>query len=353
MPQSKVFRGLQALRAVAAILVLISHSGFYASERLCPGLQYWGRGGAGVDIFFVLSGFVMIHSSVKLFSDPDGWFLFAERRILRIVPIYWIVTTVKLAVLVAGSAFILHAQLSWFKTLASYLFLPTRNVDGELKPLLGVGWTLNFEMFFYALFTVALRWRINVYYFIAAVLVPLAVASAFVSSKSGPAVLFYLNPIVLEFFFGMLIARYILSHKNYLPSWSSILLVIAGLIGLLVLPQTQLVIVPAEGIWAAMIVLGAAALEIRLVWIPDWLLYLGDASYVLYLSHPLIAPIIPELLKRLHMPYALLSMFLSCLLAVAAACIIHRFIERPMTEKLRSKMSFSRRGCGVARQLPD
>jgi exopolysaccharide production protein ExoZ len=163
-----VFRGLQALRGIAAFLVVITHSGFYVSERLRPGFKYWTRGTSGVDLFFVLSGFVMIYSSVKLFSDPNGWRVFAERRIVRIVPVYWLATTVKLVALLAGSSYILHSQLSVLKEIASYLFLPTRNLDGEIRPLLGVGWTLNFEMFFYALFTFALRLRANVYWFVAA-----------------------------------------------------------------------------------------------------------------------------------------------------------------------------------------
>jgi exopolysaccharide production protein ExoZ len=103
---------------------------------------------------------------VNLIGDPKGWLVFSHRRVIRIVPMYWLATTVKLVVMVLAGEFVLHARLSPLDTVMSYLFLPTRNSDGNVFPLLGVGWTLNFEMLFYLLFALALSLRASVFKFV-------------------------------------------------------------------------------------------------------------------------------------------------------------------------------------------
>ncbi len=179
MARRPTYLGLQVLRVMAAVLVLITHSGFYVSERLDHSFKYWETGAAGVDLFFVISGFVMVYSSVKLIGDRRGWLVFSQRRIIRIVPMYWLATTVKLVVMVLAGEFVLHARFSLLDTSMSYLFLPTRNSDGNLFPLLGVGWTLNFEMLFYLLFAVALFLRVSVFKFVGTVLFLLASGALF------------------------------------------------------------------------------------------------------------------------------------------------------------------------------
>src|ERR1700733_14307006 len=131
------YQGLQILRITAACMVLLTHSTFYASERLDKHFRVWGNGATGVDIFFVLSGFVMIYSSTKLMNDRNGWKIFAERRIVRIVPIYWITTTIKVIALLLTTGYVLHAKFSAVKTLESFLFLPARNSEGYIGPVLG------------------------------------------------------------------------------------------------------------------------------------------------------------------------------------------------------------------------
>lgn len=335
MARERVYRGLQTLRIVAALLVLVTHSGFYVSERLRSGFAFWRRGATGVELFFTLSGFVMIYSSTKLMNDPDGWKIFAERRIVRIVPMYWLATTIKVASLFLASHYVLHTRFSLFKTIASYFFLPTRNIDGQLEPVLGVGWTLNFEMFFYLLFAVALLLRVNVYKFVGIILTFLTLG-AFIRKPEWPAISFYLNPIVLDFFLGMIIARECLMERH-IPKKLAPLMLIAGLFSLLVFPWPDWKL-PIFGVSAAVIIWATASLEPNLHLIPRWVLFLADASYVIYLFHPMLAPIPPTVLSTVHLPFPALSIGCSIIMALLVGSLIHQYLELPVTNLFRGRL---------------
>jgi len=150
---------IQALRAIAASLVVVLHTYAYLEARdlisSTPDLVESGR--AGVDIFFVISGFIMTYISGDSFGKPSASKDFLIKRIIRIVPIYWFYTLIMAALLLLvphlfsdGKSFDLtHA-------ITSFLFIPWENNSGFLKPVLQVGWTLNFEMYFYLIVTLLL-----------------------------------------------------------------------------------------------------------------------------------------------------------------------------------------------------
>lgn len=334
---SRKYAGLQVLRITAAVMVLFMHSMFFVSERLKPGFHIWGPGATGVDIFFVLSGFVMVYSSTKLLNVPGGWKTFAQRRIIRIVPMYWLATSLKLIVMLLATGLILHAQGDVAYLIASYLFLPARDSAGTVSPLLGVGWTLYFEMFFYTLFTAALFLRVNIYKFIGCILIPLGLCG-FLYQRSWPAAFFYLTNLrVLEFFYGMLIARICLT-KKHLPASVALPLMAAGIAGLLMSwPQSHHLYRVAVGLSAAALIYATASLEDRLTRIPRVVLYLADASYVIYLFHPLVAPAAPLLLMKLHFIHPWLSVVISVFIGLAVGSLIHSFIEAPVTRWLQKK----------------
>jgi peptidoglycan/LPS O-acetylase OafA/YrhL len=331
------YLGLQILRITAACMVLFEHSGFYVSERLDTHFTFWRHGPKGVDIFFVLSGFVMIYSSEKLINDANGWKIFAERRIVRIVPIYWIATSIKVTALLLSTGYILHTQFSVVKSIESYLFLPAFNAEGNINPVLGVGWTLNFEMFFYFLFTLALFLRVSVYKFVGGVLAVLSLGAIF-RQDNWPAVSFYLNPIVLEFFYGMVIAKICLSGKH-IPKYFALPLLALGFFGLLASwPMSKLELHLLQGIFAALIVYSMASMEDSLTRIPRFVLYLADASYAIYLYHEFIGPVVPIVLMKLHLVYPWLSIAGSVILSLGAGCLIHLLIEAPITKWFRNHL---------------
>ena len=331
------YLGLQILRITAACMVLLTHSTFYASERLDRHFGFWKSGARGVDIFFVLSGFVMVYSSIKLLNDSNGWKIFAERRIVRIVPIYWIATSIKVIALLFTTGYILHTQFSVVKTLESYFFLPALNTEGGIGPVLGVGWTLNFEMFFYFLFTLALFFRVSVYKFVGVVLAFLAVGSFF-RQTNWPAASFYLNTVVLEFFYGMVIAKICLASKH-IPRYYAIPLLGLGFLGLLAPWSLQIQLDGVlHGVAAALIVYSMASLEDWLTRIPRFVLYMADAPYAIYLFHPFIAPAVPVALMKLHLVYPWLSVACSVSLALAGGCLVHLLIEAPITKWFRDHL---------------
>jgi exopolysaccharide production protein ExoZ len=343
-PRSK-FEGIQSLRFVAALLVVVTHSTFYAGERLDRSVQTWDFGAVGVDIFFVISGFVMVISTGALVGTKDGWKYFGMRRLVRIVPMYWIATTIKLLTLIALPAAVLHAQLDPGKTILSYLFLPSRNFEGRVEPLLGVGWTLTFEMFFYFVFTIALLLRTRPIWLCASVLSLCALGSVVRPDQWAPA-LVYLNPIVLYFLVGMIAGEWILSGSGRrFVTWMSYVVVL------------WLVIPLADGqfsgsdlsllirhISVAVLVIVAVAGD---SWIsgrvPKPVIYMGDASYSLYLFHPLMAPIVPVVLAMIGLRSGGLSVVLSILTALIGAALIFRFVERPITRYLQGNLPYMRR----------
>ncbi|WP_331027176.1 acyltransferase [Sphingomonas sp.] len=335
-PDKSRFDTIQALRFVAALLVVITHATFYAHERLIAAFPIWPAGARGVDIFFVISGFVMWHSSRSLIGEPQGWRIFVRRRIERIVPLYWLATSLKIVAMLLVPAAALHAELSGHAIVTSYLFIPAFNSDGALEPLLGVGWTLNFEMFFYAVFAFALFATRRPFVLIAAVLAVCSVGSLMIASRTH-ALQFYLNDIVLEFLFGMLLARY---AKGWtVPPALSVGLIIAGFVALLFSLDTTAV--PRSvlyGLPSLAIIAGAVWLDLRAPpRIPRWVLYFGNASYALYLIHPMVAPIAPVALAKLGFVLPWLSVAFSVMISLAMAAILHSLVEKPVSRWLAAR----------------
>jgi peptidoglycan/LPS O-acetylase OafA/YrhL len=237
---------------------------------------------------------------------------------------------------------ILHSQFDIFHIVYSYFFIPTVNAEGEFKPFLAVGWTLYFEMFFYGLFALALYLRCNLYYFLGAVLLVFASLSMY-RTQAVAATMFF-DPIVLQFYFGMLVAWASL-RADALKKVTERFPIVPALLSLL---GTVLLLVPFEvpglaeafrtGVPATMIVLGVVLLEPHLRGrLPKTLLLLGEASYAIYLFHPLIAPAIPAILLKMNILNYSLSTILSVCLATWVGTLIHVYFEKPMTHLLRSK----------------
>jgi peptidoglycan/LPS O-acetylase OafA/YrhL len=295
-------------------------------------LLVWLNGGFGVDIFFIISGFVMMLTAPAFARRVNGTWDFALRRIVRVAPLYWAATTAKLVVLLLAPAVVLHTTLDWPYVVKSYLFLPAYAEDGSIAPLLAVGWTLLFEMFFYLLLTVALALGFNLFNFSAAVLLACAAGSLFVPERP-PAYLMYLNPLVLEFLLGMAFARW--ATKASMGLATSVGLSVVGTVIIIAFPGDlvdRVGIVRAIG--PALLVLGVVGLERHVRRFPPALVFLGAASYSLYLMHPLIAPLGPAMLSRVGLVWPVTSVLLCVILSLSAGVAVFVLFERPITIRL-------------------
>ncbi|KFC70987.1 Acyltransferase 3 [Bosea sp. LC85] len=340
---------VQSLRVFAALAVVFYHAQ-YDAESLAVrfGIAYqpsallpWP---AGVDVFFVISGFIMVHTSRKLFATVDGPRVFLSRRIARVVPIYWAIVTVYLVIGQLAPAALNRDAPDLSAILTTYLFIPFPQPNGVVHPVYALGWTLNYEMFFYSIFAGALLLqRERAVLAVAAVLLSL-VAFGRVSQALPVPLAFWSEPIVLEFVFGMALA--LLAEKGCLlsPMGRFGLFAIALLLlhldlakpgGALLLPQ-----VLAYGIPAAFLVAAAVLGPVSLAWssVEYTVAALGDASYALYLVHPFAIRALRELFAYggLATGMGIGAFVISAVLAaVVLALVVYRFVEKPMTQVVR------------------
>ena len=280
---------VQLLRAVAALAVALCH--FDIVRLWLSGLDGTSpllHMASGVDLFFVISGFVMVISSGALFGFRNGWLMFLSRRIARIVPPYWLVMSLAIPFMSLPS--------DWGSLLGSYLFSPFRSAYGSIVPSYGIGWTLNFEMYFYALFAASmfLPRTLAVPTLSAALVVVVAVG--WWVKPTFAALVFWSDPIILEFMFGMIMAVLYVRGVR-LPVPLRICLVLAGI--------TVIAAVGAPsntptgwrflywGIPATMIFAGTViGKEINFGKLRGPVKVLGNASYALYLTHPMMTAVV-------------------------------------------------------------
>jgi len=331
---SQKYASLQTLRFIAAFAVLITHSTFYTSERYIN-IPLYDNGVNGVGLFFTISGFVMIISSQKLIGMPGGWKTFLKKRLIRIVPIYFLFNILKVVVMFASNGLVKHTVLDIPYIIKSFFFLPALNADGKFFPLYGVGWTLNFEMFYYLLFTIALASKKNPIIFTSFFFIPLAILS-FYTNKTWPDVRFYCNILVLNFIYGML-AAWLITGKKTIVVPVALLMVVAGLCFLFI-PALNSQPKSIVGLATFILIYGAASADKQISrYLPSFVIFLGGASYSLYLIHPTIAPIIPTLFNKLHISTPMLSVAGCIVAAIVSACIFYKLVELPLTAVLSKR----------------
>jgi exopolysaccharide production protein ExoZ len=366
--RTEVISNIQALRAWAALGVVYYHTAFVA-----PGMAHTDF--LGVTIFFAISGFIMTHITR---DSSDG---FMTARLIRIVPLYWIATIAMLIWTGCGFANPYYtvpvwshmvatspmSLLDWFQTQLAALF--DRDMLSHLTnsafflpstqpPVLGVGWTLNLEMFFYVAFWLSLQ--------VSRRFAPLIVCGVLIAFKSPPlngVVPLYGHAYTTSFIAGVAVYyawRGFLSFDRRLSREVVVPLTLgfvavasAGYLASAtyrddLFPGVPLLLsVRPDVTFPALLVLSALMLHsigIRIT--APWMLLLGDASYALYLFHGNVietmrtmSTTLPWLDFTRHATAAFAALILSCLLAVA----VHRWVEKPVLRVLRNSVRRLRR----------
>lgn len=310
---------LQGLRALAAIGVVIFHFGLLPATRL-P----FGVGAAGVDLFFVLSGFIIAHSSRRSARH------FLAHRLIRVLPAYWIATLI--AALFTLQALDLAEAAGWF--LQSFFYLPG---PGGRPALIFVGWTLVYELAFYLLYWLALRFGPGRAPW---VVLPLLLGLALVPAAPGPW------PLLLEFALGVAIFLFCERLGDLPPRSGAAGLALAAL-GLALLPllagydpddYLSVARVLRWGLPSGAVILGLVVAERGGFGLRSRpVLLLGAASYALYLVHPIVVGQLLQL-PPASAPVAWLTCLAALAVAIALAVAFNLAIEAPLLRRLRARL---------------
>jgi exopolysaccharide production protein ExoZ len=330
--------GIQMLRGIAALLVVFHHtleesrasSGAHSPDWLTT------AGAAGVDIFFVISGFIMLYVSFPPGRGPLGSGSFLRRRIMRIYPLYWVCCAGVLALWAVG--LFASKPISIPIIVKSIFLLPTPD------SLVGVSWTLSYEIYFYIVFAAALALRGRVATVVATISTIVAmqvVASCFLAGEIGQ---FLANPISLEFCFGLMLALF---WRRRLQKPAAIGL---SVLCLVVIATAPLYIVHSStnglpdvartivwGVPAVFLVGAALSVGPPTSVVSRFAVLLGDASYAIYLTHVFVMVSYAKLLKATWLGTQSQFEFIP---VVVAACIgvgltTHFVLERPLLEFFR------------------
>ena len=297
----------------------------------------WANGSGGVDLFFVISGFVMFTASRRLVARRDGWRVFMLRRAERIVPLYWLLTVTKTLITLAAPGMAPTTRLSAWNLAASFLFIPARDAAGIVRPVLPVGWTLNYEMLFYVIFAAGLALRRSPLAVLLPVLLPLGLAG-FWREADWPAALSLANGLVLELCAGVALAQAMAAGWRPKAPEAGFMLA-AGLVLLLAIPPAGPWRFLAWGVPALLIVAGTVGLEAHFSkHLPTLLLELGDASYAIYLSHVFVIPVLVHALVGARLPPFQAACVLLPVSLIACAVIgmaLNRYVDAPLQAWLR------------------
>lgn len=337
---------VQILRFVAASAVLFAHLQHEVLTRLPQGAGFRPftliDGGFGVDLFFVISGFIMYHVSADAFGQPHAARTFLVRRYLRVAPLYYLATLLMLVATFAFRGSVSIAEPDLAHVLASFLFLPALNGLGEPVPVLKLGWTLNFEAYFYVMFAMALALGRTVGLAALALGLTVVVLLAQIWPQPPVAIAFWGQSLVYEFLAGIGVAMLYRRGMRRSAAWAWV--VIVASIGLLVTLRVSevLPLLPRgvyAGVPAALIVLAVVAAPFDEAHGPvrRFLVAGGEASYAVYVIHPFGIRAGALVWERLGLPAEpWLYVGVLMVVVIAAAFAVNALVERPLDRWLRA-----------------
>lgn len=337
--------GLQWGRGIAALAVVFAH----ALVHPLPGLSEFPRmlGIVGVTLFFVISGFIMVVTTGQARFDPLS---FLAHRLLRIAPLYYLLTSLTAILVLALPSFFKHTVFEPGHFLMSLLFIPDiRPESGEIVPLLKLGWTLNFEMFFYVVFALLFWMRAMARAVVLTVLfVGLAVLGGRVAFES-PVMEFYTRNDILSFVAGTWVGIAFNAGliMRFGPAMRGILA-----FGVLLLTLDYLWFaswiadkrIPIALICAAAVWVLAGFFERQDSWILTAISFAGDSSYSIYLAHMFaiggMVAVLPHLIPGVSYPALVVA---SVLAGIGLGIMCYLVLERPVQRATRAWLKTRKR----------
>ena len=332
-PAAELLTTLQAGRALAAIAVVIHHTEIGTDAfvaRMPQAMEHLFKFGyLGVDFFFVLSGFIIYFSCAQQEKSKSAALSFLRKRLTRIFVPYWpIMAALVCAYAVMPSLSATDREWSWPATL---LLFPVAK-----PPALSVAWTLQHELVFYLLFAATFFSGTLVH---AAFLWCAAIAAAAITGVGAtqPAS-FFVGVIDLEFLFGIVCAI-VTTQKAQAPDWIYYIGAVTSFAAFL-WTGADLDHRVLFGLTIALVIIPIVRLEMtgRLS-APGWLLFLGNASYAIYLIHIPLLSVTSRVAARVPLLNTWQgAMLFGLLTSVLMGCIYHVLIERPALRMVRQLM---------------
>jgi exopolysaccharide production protein ExoZ len=347
---------IQALRGIAALAVVLFHARIWIDGPVFNNAgRLFKNGAAGVDLFFIVSGFIMVHSTWDVRGGGRDAIRFLAKRTARIWPVY-VVTTI---VFVAATG----TLLAWFTTEAGLVGMGKALVFYPINPTAPpffdstpneVGWTLNYEMWFYVLFAASLLFGKRRWWALAALFGVFLVAIPFVLGSKPPSLHAYTNygmscgllnlaasPLVWEFLAGVGIGLLYRSEIRIRSRWLLATLAMSS-VALVLLQQLSRVWSrhgltgwgPALILMALLLVLWNRESPLR---VPRWLLWLGDVSFSLYLVHRIPQLVLGRVIPPDHptLVGGISFVIITTALALVLAQLSYRYLERGLAESFR------------------
>lgn len=328
---------LQILRGISALLVCCFHfRNDLNFKNIDLGELLFSQGGIGVPIFFVISGFIMAFTTQKLNSDNGNIskqiILFYKKRVTRIVPLYYLLTF--LWIFIGGNILLYFSGETFSRLVHSLLFLPQNGTF----PVLFLGWSLNYEMFFYLIFGISLLFKSKRYIFIIILFISTYISGLLFNFEN--AFIQMVTSVLNLYFVTGIIFALLLKKVNILPKQaiiiSSIGIILFALLFFRILPfKTHLLSIIIVALFVFSFLLFDFSLKLKT---NKFLVFLGDISYSLYLSHPFVDVIFKKIKLHddlLRLPYFLLKIFM----VIALAAFFYYFVEKKITQYLKVKLN--------------
>jgi len=347
MSGNRQLSGIQILRGVAAVFVVIHHA-LEESLAVPVGARSpdWltTAGASGVDLFFVISGFIMLYVSFPMGSAPlkPGSFLF--RRGTRVYPLYWICCAGVIALWMVG---LFASKAMTASIIIRSILLVPMPIPASL---IGLSWTLSYEIFFYLIFAATLVFQFRAASALVGTFIIAAVLLVANRLPGGEITNFLSNPIMLEFCFGLLLALAWVNGvrlTTFLWSVPALLLIVAAPLfvahtstdGLPPLARTI-----AWGLPSVVVVASFLSVDPPHNLWTRFAMLMGDASYAIYLTHPFVMVIYAKLIRSTalgaHPQLLIIPIVVGC--SIALGISTHIFIESPILTIVRN-ISRSRR----------
>jgi len=330
---------LQAFRGFAAIIVVIHHICGSSKEyfKIILFNDFFKSGWNGVDFFFVLSGFIITYVHIDDIKKQTNITMFFFKRLIRIYPIYWLISTIALlSILITGK---LNIQTDYLHIIKSYFL-----IQHEIGPFLGVAWSLIYEVFFY----IAFGFFIIIGYKYAKYVIPIWFIITLILNLTNSHLIehIYFSNFILEFLMGCFICyvyysklNKIIPHANLILASGIILFIFTWILSYFstFALKSSLESRLLYGIASSMIILGAALVDSKKpAMVNKYFLSIGNASYVMYLIHPLFLAAIYKYFK-IHqhiLPHSWIIYYIialsTILLIVLCSVYIHLIIEKPI-----------------------